>query len=138
MFSEKPDSPRVHGRPPWQPQVRNPEQYIKSSETRRKRLSEQGHTLAELGGYKKLSETRKKGNYSPPDDMRAKISDSLTGRPQKWQENNSQASCRKAQFNIVYLLKLTGLNGKIFGKWGSTKEQSFRYRVNEFYRKGLS
>lgn len=137
MFLEDPGPPWIKGRPPWQPQNRPPEQYKKASETIKRRLREQGHTQAELEGYKKQSETRKSGNYSPSEEVRLRISKTLTGRPQKWEENKSRASCRLAGCDIVYDIKLVSPEGKSFGKWGSTKQESFIFRVKEFRRIGF-
>jgi hypothetical protein len=137
MFEEDPGPPWVVGRPPWQPQTRDPAASRKASETLRKRLREQGQTEAELRGYKKLSQTRLQGDYSPKPEVRVRIGDTLRGRPQKWEENKSRASCRRAKCDTVYILKMTTFDGLTFGKWGSSKEQSFKYREKEFKRKGF-
>jgi hypothetical protein len=97
-----------------------------------------GHTDAELEGYKKLSRTRLEGDYSPTPDVRQRIGQTLSGRPQKWGENKSRASCRRSQCDSVYVLKVTLPDGSMFGKWGSSKEETFKYREREFKRKGFS
>jgi hypothetical protein len=137
MFLENPGHPWIKGRPPWQPQRRDPDQYIKSSETKRKRMLEQGPTEAELEGYRKQSKTRLEGDYSPAQEVRQKIRDTLTGRPQTWVENKSRSSCVRSQCDTVYILRVETLEGKVFGKWGSSKEDTFKYREREFKRKGF-
>jgi hypothetical protein len=138
LFDSDPGPLWVKGRPPWQPQTRDPKQYEKSSQTMKKRLRECGPTEAELSGYKKQSRTRLEGDYSPTKEVRQQISETLTGRPQKWEENKSRASCRKWDCDTVYVLKLTLPDGKSFGKWGSSKESTFKYREKEFKRKHFS
>jgi hypothetical protein len=96
-----------------------------------------GHTEAELTGYKKLSRTRLEGDYSPALSVRQRISQTLRGRPQKWEENKSRASCRRKQCDSVYILKVTLPDGSMFGKWGSSKQETFKYREKEFKRRGF-
>jgi hypothetical protein len=138
MFAQDPGPPWVQGRPPWQPQTRNPEQYEKSSLSKKLRMESRGHTEAELEGYKKLSQTRRNGDYSPSYETRQKIRKSLEGRPQKWEENKSRASCRRAQCDTIYIILCTTSDGHSFGKWGSTKEKTFVHREKEFTRKKLT
>ena len=138
LFYTDPGEPWVKGRPPWQKRTPDPEQYRKASETKRIRMETTGHTEAELEGYKKLSKTRLEGDYSPTIEVRKQISKTLTGRPQKWEENKSRASCRRGQCDSVYLLKVTLPDGTVFGKWGSSKLETFKYREKEFRRKGFS
>lgn len=138
LFFDYPGEPWVKGRPPWQRKSQSEEWVIKRSESMRERIRTKGATNREVEGYKKLSETRKKGNYSPSPDVRRKISMSLTGRLQKWEENKSRASCRRGNCDVVYVLEMRTRDGLKFGKWGSTREKSFLYREKEFKRKGLS
>lgn len=138
MFVEDPGSPWRLGSPPWRKRTPSPEQYLKASETKRKRRIETGPTQRELEGYRKLSETRKKGGFSPSEEVREKISKSLTGKPQKWQENKSRASCRRNLCDIVYVIKITTPEGLVFGKWGSSREKTFISRRKEFNRKKFS
>jgi hypothetical protein len=135
MFAEDPGPPWVSGRPPWQPQTRDPASSQKASDTFRKRLREQGQTEAELRGYEKLSKTRKENKFRHPPEILKQIGDKLRGRPQVWVENKSRASCRRGQCDTVYILKLTTPDGKNLGKWGSSKESTFKYREKEFKRK---
>jgi len=137
MFTEDPGPPWVAGRPPWQPQTRDPAASKKASDTFRKRLKEVGQTEAELRGYEKLSETRKKRKFRHPPEILKQIGDTLRGRPQVWQEKKSRASCRRGECDTVYILRVTTSNGLTFGKWGSSKEQSFKHREREFKRKGF-
>ncbi len=100
-------------------------------------MEKTGHTEAEMEGYKKLSRTRLEGDYSPTLLVRQQISQTLSGRPQKWEENKSRASCRRGQCDSVYILKVTLPDGSAFGKWGSSKKETFKYREREFKRKGF-
>lgn len=138
MFLSAPGDPWVKGRPPEQKRKQSPELVAKRAESMRRRLREKGPTEKELEGYRKLSKIRKEGNYSPSAEVRERISKSLTGRPQVWEENKSRASARRKGCDIVYVLKVRTKEGTLFGKWGSTRESSFVYREKEFRRQGFS
>jgi hypothetical protein len=138
MFYEKPPEPWVPGRPPWQDLTQTPEHVKRRAESMMRRVKESGPTAKELEGYKKLSQTRLEGDYSPTIETKNKIAETLKGQPQPWRENKSRASCRRNLCDIVYVLKVTTKEGKVFGKWGSSKEQTFKFREKEFLRKGFS
>jgi len=104
----------------------------------KKRLREYGPTEAELRGYEKTSKTRLERKIRHTPETYFQISEKLRGRPQVWQENKSRASCRMCCCDTVYVLLVTTKNGEKFGKWGSTKEESFQYREKEFRRKGFT
>lgn len=138
MFQVDPGPPWKKGRPPWGRAKQSPELIAKRAESMRRRLREKGPTEKEIEGYKKLSKTRREGNYSPSQEVRDRISKTLTGRPQKWEENKSRASSRRKGCDIVYVLKITSKDGQLLGKWGSTRDTSFIYREREFKRQGFS
>jgi hypothetical protein len=138
MFSEDPGPPWIKGRPPWQDLTQTPEHIAKRAESMRKRVREQGPTPAEVEGYQKLSETRKQKKIRHTPEICFQISEKLRGRPQVWQENKSRASCRRCCCDTVYVLLVTTKDGEQFGKWGSTKEESFQFREKEFRRKGFT
>jgi hypothetical protein len=138
MFSESPGLPWVPGRPPWQDLTQTPEHIARRAESMKKRVREQGPTAAEVEGYQKLSETRKKKKIRHTPEICQQISEKLRGKPQVWQENKSRACCRRGQCQIVYVLKITTASGETFGKWGSTKEETFRFREKEFRRRGFT
>lgn len=138
MFSQEPGTPWVKGRPPWQDLTQTKEHVAKRAASMKKRVEEQGPTTAELEGYKKLSETRKRKKIRPSSEAIAKISAKLTGAHQPWRENKSRASCRLNSCDIVYVLRVKTKEGEIFGKWGSSKESTFKFREREFIRKGFT
>jgi hypothetical protein len=53
----------------------------------------------------------------------------------KWREKISRHNCRMWCCDHIYVLKVTTEDGLVFGKWGSTKEQTFQFREKEFRRK---
>lgn len=138
MLPENPGSPWVQGRPPWQDLTQTPEHIAKRAESLMKRVREKGPTPAEVEGYKKTSQTRKKKKIRHTPEVCARISKKLQGKPQVWQENKSRACCRRGQCQIIYVLKLTTPSGETFGKWGSTKEETFQFREKEFRRHGFT
>lgn len=138
MFSENPGPPWVQGRPPWQDLTQTPEHIAKRAESMRKRVREQGATPAEVEGYRKTSVTRKQKRIRHNAEICSQISKKLKGRPQVWQENKSRASCRRCCCDTVYVLLITTKDGEQFGKWGSTKEESFQFREKEFSRQGFT
>jgi hypothetical protein len=71
---------------------------------------------------------------SPPGDPWSK-GRSKKGKNAGWIEKRSRISCRFWGCDCVYVLKVTTKDGLIFGKWGSSKESTFRYREKEFRRK---
>ena len=55
-----------------------------------------------------------------------------------WVEGVSRAHCRRWNCDSIYLLKMTTSDGTIFGKWGSSRESTFKGREKEFKKKGIS
>jgi hypothetical protein len=137
MFSDTPDSPWIMGRPDCQKRPRKPESNDKARQTMKKRLETFGPSEAELAGYKKQSRTRIERGISVDEETRNKISQTLSGRTLGWREGTSRAAAERAGCDIVYLLKITTEDGYTFGKWGSSKEDSFIYREKEFRRRKL-
>lgn len=138
MFLEPPGEPWSPGRPPWQDLTQSAQHVAKRAESMRLRVQTTGATEKEKIGYQKLSETRKNGDYSPTAETRQKIREKLVGRDFGWREGRSKAVSIREQCDIVYVLKVTTSDGRIFGKWGSTKESSFQYREKELKRQGFS
>ncbi len=102
-----------------------------------KRVREKGPSEAELKGYEKTSQTRRKKKIKNTPEVVSRIAEKLRGRKQSWQENKSRASCRRSNCTTIYILKVTTKDGLIFGKWGSSKPETFQFREKEFRRKGF-
>ena len=55
-----------------------------------------------------------------------------------WVEGNSRTFCRRWNCDCIYILKMTTRDGIVFGKWGSSRESSFKKRGEEFKTKHIS
>lgn len=85
---------------------------------------------------KKLSQTRIRKGIRNTKEVQSRINESLRGHKHGWRPGTSYASAVRAGSDHVYLLKMW--NGdQIWGKWGSSSEESFIYREKEFKRHGF-
>ena len=138
MFLEDPGAPWILGRHPDSISQRKPESNEKARQTMLKRLAEFGPSEAEIAGYQQQSRTRIEKKIGVDEDTRKKIAETLTGRRLGWCEKKSKANAVKWKCDMTYILKLTTKDGEVFGKWGSTKENSFVHREKEFRRCGFT